>query len=66
MAKEAVKVVFDRKKRSERLGHGIIDIVINLGDGERKYLAFGSATPMEWRRIEKSKELADQVVDRLH
>lgn len=61
MAKEAVKVVFDRKKRAARLGHGIIDIVINLGDGERKYMAFGSATPMEWRRIEKSKELLDQV-----
>lgn len=53
--------MFDRKKRSERIGHGIIDIIINLGDGERKYIAFGSATPMEWRRIEKSKELADQV-----
>ena len=61
MAKEAVKVVFDRKKRAARLGHGIIDIVINLGDGERKYMAFGSATPMEWRRIEKNKELLDQV-----
>ena len=61
MAKEAVKVVFDRKKRAARLGHGIIDIVINLGDGERKYMAFGTATPMEWRRIEKSKELLNQV-----
>ena len=61
MAKSAVKVVFDRKKRAERLGHGIIDIVINLGNGERKYIAFGSATPMEWRRIENSSELRNQM-----
>lgn len=59
--KSAVKVVWDRKNLAEKRGHGYVEISIYLAAGQRKYLSFGSATAMEWKRLEHSKELKAQV-----
>lgn len=59
--KNAVKVVWDRKNLAEKRGHGYIEFAIYLSAGQRKYLSFGSATAMEWKRLEKSRELQAQV-----
>ena len=45
----------------ERRGHGYIEISIYLGAGQRKFVTIGSATAMEWLRINKSKELKKEV-----
>lgn len=60
MAKKAVKPVWDRRKLAAKRGHGYVEIAVYIAPGQRKYIAFGSATAMEWLRMEKSKELADQ------
>ena len=59
--KNAVKAVWDRKGRAATKGLGYVEIVIYLSAGQRKYLSFGKATAMEWARIQKSKELANQI-----
>ena len=61
MVKNAVKVHWDRKNLCERRGHGYIEISIYLGAGQRKFVTIGSATAMEWLRINKSKELKKEV-----
>ena len=35
--------------------------MIYLSAGQRKYMAFGKATAMEWVRIQKSRDLAKQI-----
>lgn len=59
--KNAVKAVWDRKGLAAKRGHGYIEIAIYLSAGQRKYMSFGKATAMEWSKIQKSKELAEQL-----
>lgn len=57
----SVKAVWDRKSQSAKMGHGYVEIVVYLSAGQRKYMAFGKATAMEWVRIQKSRDLAKQI-----
>ena len=59
--RNAVKVHWDRKKLAAKRGHGYIEISIYLSEGQRKFISLGSATAMEWMRMENSKELAEEV-----
>ena len=59
--KNSVKVYWDRKKLAAKRGHGYIEISVYLSEGQRKFISLGSATAMEWMRIKKSKELAEEM-----
>lgn len=59
--KSAVKAVWDRRGLAAKRGHGYVEIAIYLGPGQRKYLAFGNATEMEWVRLQKSRKIAEQI-----
>ena len=59
--KEFVKVVWDRKHLAEKRGHGYIEFVVYLSRLQRKFISFGCATEMEWRRIKNSHGIAEQV-----
>lgn len=61
MAKSAVKVYWDRKKVAAKRGHGYIELAIYLGPGQRKFYSIGSATPMEWLQIKKSRDLEKEI-----
>lgn len=55
--KSAVQVLWDRKKVADKKGYGHIEIIIYFTKKERKHISFGKCTPMEWRRLENSKEI---------
>ncbi|MBQ9355902.1 MAG: tyrosine-type recombinase/integrase [Prevotella sp.] len=59
--KSAVQVLWDRKKVADKKGYGHIEIIIYFTKKERKHISFGKCTPMEWRRLENSKEIREQV-----
>ncbi|MBR5687035.1 MAG: tyrosine-type recombinase/integrase [Prevotella sp.] len=61
MAKSAVKVYWDRKKVAAKRGHGYIELAIYLGPGQRKFYSIGSATPLEWLQIKKSRDLEKEI-----
>ena len=57
----SVKAVWDRKSQSAKMGHGYVEIIVYLSAGQKKYMAFGKATAMEWVRIQKRRDLAKQI-----
>lgn len=61
MAKSAVKVYWDRKKVAAKRGHGYIELAIYLSPGQRKFYSIGSATPLEWLQIKKSRDLEKEI-----
>lgn len=54
---DAVKVIFDRKCVSEKRGKGKVEIRIYLSRLQRKFITIGEATPLEWRTIEKRRDV---------
>jgi len=62
MAKKSyVMVVYDRKKTSEKKGLGKVEFSIYLSHNVRKYLTICEATPLEWKRIAKRKDVLEQM-----
>lgn len=62
MKKNFVSVVYDRKKKVERLGYGNVDICIYLGNGERKFITIHNCNPIEWKTYQQSKELHTEIL----
>ena len=59
--KQTVKAVWDRKGYAAKMGYGYMEICIYLSAGQRKYMSFGKATAMEWKRYQNSRELREQI-----
>ena len=57
MKKEFATVVFDRKKKLEKLGYGKVDVCIYLGNGERKFITLRNCNALEWKQYQQSKDL---------
>lgn len=57
MKTENVTVIFDRKKKENRLGYGKVEFQIYLGKGQRRYITYGNATSETWPVVEMSKEV---------
>ena len=63
MRRNAVKVVFDRRKEAAKKGCGYVDVVVNLGKKVRKYILIGTSTPAEWEHDADSADVK-AVVDK--
>ena len=63
MRRNAVKVVFDRRKEAAKKGCGYVDVVVNLGKKVRKYILIGTSTPAEWAHDAESADVKS-VVDK--
>ena len=59
--KQAVSVIFDRKKECEKKGTGIVEIRIYFSGGVRKYISLGRSTAMEFAKIAKKPEVKNMV-----
>ena len=57
MKKDAVTVVFDRKKRVPKCGKGKVEIRVYLNRLERKHFIVGEATPFTWEAVAKRAEV---------
>lgn len=62
MEKKYVSVVFDRKKKLEKLGYGKVDLCIYLGNGERKFITIRNCNPIEWKYYQTSNDLRKEVM----
>ncbi|MBR6926498.1 MAG: phage integrase SAM-like domain-containing protein, partial [Bacteroidaceae bacterium] len=63
MKKNCCTVVFDRKKKLQRLGYGKVEIHIKLPKGIRKYVTIRDCTEAEWLQFKTSSELT-AIVDK--
>ena len=63
MRRNAVKVVFDRRKEAAKKGCGYVDVVVNLGKKVRKYILIGTSTSAEWAHDAESADVKS-VVDK--
>ena len=57
----AVKVIYDRKNVSSKKGTGKVEIRIYLSRDQRKYVTICDATPLEWQRVVKRRDVAIEV-----
>lgn len=56
MKKELVEVVFDRRKNSEKMGYGFLEVQVYLGRATRKYIMIGKYSSDEWQAVAASPE----------
>lgn len=61
MKKDFVSVVFDRKKRLSASGEGKVELSIYLSRDERKYVTIRTCNKVQWKKYQKSEELAQEV-----
>ncbi len=59
--KNAVKVVFDRKNVSAKKGTGKVEICIYLSRLQRKFITICKATPLEWQKVARRKDVVSEV-----
>ena len=72
MAKQAVKLVFDRRKRVEATGKGNVEFIIQLSRLAVKKIIVDSMTPEEWENykeapfLKKEMENYQRIVNAMH
>ena len=72
MAKQAVKLVFDRRKRVEATGKGNVEFIIQLSRLAVKKIIVDSMTPEEWESyknapfLKKEMENYQRIVNAMH
>ena len=59
--KSAVTVIYDRKNVSSKKGTGKVEIRIYLSRDQRKYVTICNATPLEWKKVAKRKDVVSEV-----
>lgn len=59
--KNFASVVYDRRGDAPKRGISKVEIYIYLGMGQKKYIALRDCTPMEWKKYQKSPDLAQQL-----
>lgn len=57
----AVTVIFDRKNVSSKKGTGKVEIRIYLSRDQRKYVTICKATPLEWQKVARRKDVVSEV-----
>lgn len=50
MSAENVSVVFDRRKKVESTGQGMLEIRVYLGKRVRRYYSIGKFSPSQWKK----------------
>lgn len=55
--KQNVKIVFDRKRQSEKTGTGKIELYIYLSRGEKKYEVVGESDSSSWESVALGKNI---------
>lgn len=61
MRKDYVSVIFDRRNKATECGEGIVEIYVYLGRTERKYITYTTCTPSAWKKLQNSRELANEI-----
>ena len=61
MNAENVSVIYDRKHTAETNGIAKVEIRVYLGNGVRKYVTVGKATPRTWKKLATSADVLSQV-----
>ena len=51
MSAENVSVVFDRRKKVESTGQGMLEIRVYLGKRVRRYYSIGKFSPRQWKKV---------------
>ena len=59
--KNFASVVYDRRGDAPKRGISKVEIYIYLGMGQKRYIALSDCTPMEWKKYQKSPDLAQQL-----
>lgn len=62
MANNYVTVVYDRRKKEEKTGLGMVELCIYLSRKERKYISLGKASRSSWTDLASSKEVQENIV----
>lgn len=55
--KDYAKVIFDRKKKIDKLGYGKVEILICLTRDVKKYVTIRNCNALEWENYKHSAEL---------
>lgn len=63
MSAENVSVVFDRRKKVESTGQGMLEIRVYLGKRVRRYYSIGKFSPRQWKKVAMSAEVVNRVRD---
>lgn len=58
---ENVSVIYDRKHTAAKSGVAKVEIRVYLGNGVRKYVTIGEASPRMWKKLAMSKSVLEQV-----
>lgn len=61
MNAENVSVIYDRKHTADTKGVAKVEIRVYLGNGVRKYVTVGEATPRTWEKLATSVSVLNQV-----
>ena len=61
MNAENVSVIYDRKHTAKAKGVAKVEIRVYLGNGVRKYVTVGEATPRTWKKLATSNDVLNQV-----
>lgn len=64
MKQMSVSAVFDRKKMLKVKGTGKVELQIRLSRNCRKYITLCEMSALEWKKFEKSEELAFELKTR--
>lgn len=62
MEKQYVKVVYDRKKRVERTGVGMVELFIYLSFYEKTYIKVCECNSIKWKTYQFSQELKKEMI----
>lgn len=61
MKKQYAKVVFDRRATLKETGYASVEILVYLGNGQKKYVKVKTVSELEWRGYQHSEELRQEV-----
>ena len=61
MNAENVSVIYDRKHTAKAKGVAKVEIRVYFGNGVRKYVTVGEATPRTWKKLATSNDVLNQV-----
>lgn len=59
--KSRVSVVYDRRKKSEVLGEGLVELRIRAIHDKYRYIPVKTCSPLEWERFKESDKLNSEV-----
>jgi len=61
MLKNAVSVIFDRRKTSSKRGYGMVELRVYLSRDCRRYISIENVSPDEWEKMDANEVYADKI-----